>query len=56
MLNDDFLKAYENRQLFNCRVDGDRLNWVPYDELPQSDVRGVLKADTYRNGKLMQAY
>ena len=56
MLNDEFFNSYENRQLINCGVDGDRLNWVAYDDLPQSDVRGVLKADTYRNGKLMQAY
>ena len=56
MLNNDFFNAYENRQLLNCGADGDRLNWVAYDELPQSDARGVLKADTYRNGKLMQAY
>ena len=56
MLNNDFFSAYENRQLLNCVADGDRLKWVAYDELPQSDKQGVLKANTYRNGKLMQVY
>ena len=41
MLNDEFFNSYENRQLINYGVDGDRLNWVAYDDLPQSDVRGV---------------
>ena len=56
MINDELYNSYENRKLVNCADDGDRLTWVAYDDLPQSDGRGVLKANTYRDGKLMQSY
>lgn len=56
MLNNNLFDAYENRQLLSSTADGGRLEWVAYDDLPQNDVCGVLKGNTYRNGKLSQVY
>ena len=56
MIPQQIFDAYENNKLIKYTDDSDALRWVPYDELPTRQVTGVLKADTYIDGRLMQLY
>ena len=55
-LDNSLFEDYENRQLLKYGVDDDKLNWVDYDKLGDSDVAGVLKANMYVDGRLRQIY
>lgn len=51
------LKGYENTQLYNyTELPPDFSNSVWYDELPQTEVTGVLKVNRYVDGRLLQTY
>lgn len=52
----ELFQNYENRQLLSYGDGDNGLRWVPYDELGNADVPGVLKANMYINGRLMQVY
>lgn len=50
------LTGYENTEFIHYENSSDLLNTVPYDELESRAVAGVLKANRYVNGRLMQTY
>ncbi len=51
----DVFGDYENAALINYDS-AEGLGWVPYEGLGSTPVRGVLKANLYRDGKLSQLY
>ena len=54
--SNNVLQGYENTKLVRYEDAQDSLFTVAYDDLPVTDVNGVLKASWYVGGKLMQAY
>lgn len=51
------LQGYENMQLYRYgELPADRFHPIPYAELSEQDVPGVLKASYIEGGRLMQVY
>ncbi|MDE7158994.1 MAG: type IV secretory system conjugative DNA transfer family protein, partial [Clostridiales bacterium] len=53
--NNDILQGYENTKYIHYAT-AELPNTVPYDELGNRKISGVLKANRYENGRLMQTY
>ena len=57
MNDNNFLNGYENTTLLDYKESTENFpNKVLYDDLPDHELSGVLKANWYENGKLMQSY
>lgn len=55
--NDDFFEGYENTTLVHYKeMSYDFPNTIAYEDLPNSYMKGVLKANRYIDGKLVQTY
>ena len=55
-VSNNVLQGYENTRLVHYTESGELPNRVPYDELPRREVVGVLKGNSYVNGRLEQLY
>lgn len=56
-IDNSILNGYENTKLIRYdEITSDFPNTVPYDDLPNRTVPGVLKANQYVDGKLVQTY
>lgn len=55
--NNEIFNGYENTLYYSYNeLSEDFPNTVYYDELPEHDIVGVLKANRYVNGRLLQTY
>ena len=53
----ELMRGYENTQFYHYGELGETFpNSIWYDELPEHEVTGVLKASRYVNGRLLQTY
>ena len=55
-INDRLFDGYENTKLISYYGGENLPNTVPYENLPDSEVSGILKANYYKDGKLTQIY
>lgn len=56
-ITDELLEGYENTKYYDYKdLKEDFENSIYYDELPNHEVVGVLKANRYVNGRLLQTY
>lgn len=56
-ITNELLQGYENTQYYHYNdLKADFANSVWYDKLPETEVTGVLKANRYVNGRLLQVY
>ncbi len=56
-ITNELLKGYENTQYYHySELDKAFPNTLWFDELPQTDVTGVLKSCRYVDGRLLQTY
>lgn len=56
-IDNKLLEGYENMQLIHYReVDKNFTNASYYDDLPEKTITGALKANFYKDGKLLQIY
>lgn len=56
-IDSKLLEGYENTKIVHySEVDKNFTNAIYYDELPERTVTGVLKANLYKDGRLLQVY
>ncbi len=55
-ITNQLLKGYENTKLIHYQDNVELPNTVCYDDLRNCSIHGVLKANRYVNGKLIQTY